>query len=201
MIEAVRDTFWELLNMKDPNAGNNPYRVGRPKVQSAIKTYLGMGTPNVSQTELTPQKKTNAPKLELLPDRKVQPPPAPRKRPLSRTDRETARQEAKKLKSSAKLPNPGNEPDEGTWNEVLPQESEDLAASRLEQKLKHKTPTRKTTHLEMDPKHRQFLFLNLSDDSILAYITGQQPKWANLFTNHLRVEQNRLYFDNKPVLL
>ena len=81
MIEAVRDTFWELLNMKDPNAGNNPYRVGRPKVQSAIKTYLGMGTPNVSQTELTPQKKTNAPKLELLPDR-VQPPPALANAPL-----------------------------------------------------------------------------------------------------------------------
>ena len=35
----------------------------------------------------------------------------------------------------------------------------------------------------------------------MAYITGQQPKWANLFTNHLRVEQNRLYFDNLPVLL
>ena len=201
MIEAVRDTFWELLNMK--NAGNTPYRVGRPKVQSAIKTYLGMGTPNVSRTELTstPQKTPNAQKRVLLPERKVQVPPAPRKRLLSHADRETARHEAKKLKSNAKLPNPGNEPDEGTWNEVLPQESEDLAASRLEQKLKHKTPTRKTTHLEMDPKHRQFLFLNLSDDSILAYITGQQPKWANLFTNHLKVEQNRLYFDNKPVLL
>ena len=35
----------------------------------------------------------------------------------------------------------------------------------------------------------------------MAYITGQQPKWANLFTNHLRVERNRLYFDNLPVLL
>ena len=74
----------------------------------------------------------------------------------------------------------GNEPDEGTWNEVLPQESEELAASRLEQKLKHKKPTRKTTHLEMDPKLRQFLFLNLSDDSILPATEVGQPVYEPL---------------------
>ena len=64
---------------------------------------------------------------------------------------------------------------------MLPKEPKQLAEKRLDDKLKQKT-TRKTTHVEMDPKLRQFLFLNLSDDSILSYISGQPAKWSNLFT-------------------
>ena len=38
MIEAVRATFWELFHMRDPNATRGPGKVGRPKVQAAIRT-------------------------------------------------------------------------------------------------------------------------------------------------------------------
>ena len=39
----------------------------------------------------------------------------------------------------------------------------------------------KTSHLVVPPKLKQFNFLNISDASILEYLTGQNPKWANLF--------------------
>ena len=67
MIEAVRDTFWELWNMKDPNASKGSLKVGRPKVQTAIRTYLG-----------GPRRHTPAQiEMERTPDGRLQPPPAP----------------------------------------------------------------------------------------------------------------------------
>ena len=82
----------------------------------------------------------------------------------------------------------------GGWNSVLPKESPDLAQARLEQKLAQgKQATRKTSHLEISGKRRQFLFLNLSDEKILQYLTGQDPAWANLFPGLLTKDKNRVY--------
>ena len=147
MIEAVRDTFWELWNMKDPNATKGPLKVGRPKVQTAIRTYLGgprRHTPPQIEMERTP----DAPKPPIPSPRRLQPPPAPRKQPRIRPDRETQKQaakEARRLKQNARLPNPGNEPNEGTWNEVLPKEPEPLAKVRIENRLKKNPPERPPT--------------------------------------------------------
>ena len=137
MFEAVRDTFWELLNMRDPNAHHNPYRVGRPKVQAAIKTYLGVAP---KKTEVEIQKLSrDAPKPPITapaPRPAPEPRPAPAPKPVPKQVKVEAKQEARRLAQNAKLPNPGNEPNEGTWNEVLPKEPEPLAKVRLENRLK-----------------------------------------------------------------
>ena len=42
MFSAITETFSELWNMKDPNAGPNPFRVSQPKKKQAIsKSWNG----------------------------------------------------------------------------------------------------------------------------------------------------------------
>ena len=147
MIEAVRDTFWELWNMKDPNATKGSLKVGRPKVQTAIRTYLGgprRHTPAQIEMERTP----DAPKHPIVSPTRAQPPPAPRKRLRIRPDRETKKQaakEARRLKQNAKLPNPGNEPNEGTWNEVLPRSPNSSPKNAWTTSSRRKQPGRPPT--------------------------------------------------------
>ena len=204
MIDAISSTFSELWNLRDPNAGENPLRARPGKRTEAIRRFLGLSgskpaKQTVEVTKIYPKTPVNAPKDRIrtpAPPKPPKPPPAP-KRP------------SKRLKTAHyKLKNLANEPfikDKGVpggWNSVLPKESPDLAQARLENKLQGtKTATRKTSHIEISGKRRQFLFLNLSDEKILQYLTGQDPAWANLFPGLLTKDKNRVYFEGLPVLL
>ena len=77
--------------------------------------------------------------------------------------------------------------DPSTWNEVIPRENT-AAADRLhdpEQK------TRKTTHGTLSSARRRFLFLNLGDEAILKYTSGDNPPWTNLYPNELSLKGNK----------
>ena len=43
MLGAITDTFSELWNLKDPNAGENPLRARPGKRTEAIRKFLGLG--------------------------------------------------------------------------------------------------------------------------------------------------------------
>ena len=195
MLDAITSTFSELWNMRDPNASANPFRVGQPKKKEAIRRYLAR-LPTTPAKRVSPTQ-PNAPKRPIRKRLAVaDPPQAP---PATR---KSAHITKALTKENADL-NKRDEPfikDKGTWNSVLPKEPEDLAARRLEQRLDKKA-TRKTTHIVESPKKRQFNFLNITDRSILEYVAGQQPKWANLFPDNLSVSKSRAYFDGLPILL
>ena len=199
MFSAITETFSELWNMKDPNAGPNPFRVSQPKKKEAIRRYLGMHGKKALRTQ------PNAPKAEITHFQRSRPPPrppiAPGKIPLMKPTTTTTRRAVQKQNKQL---NKRDEPfikDKGTWNSVLPEEPSELAAHRLQQRLDTKKKTRKTTHIVQSGPKKQFNFLNISDQSILEYVTGQEPKWANLFPQNLSVVGNRAYFDGLPIML
>ena len=86
--------------------------------------------------------------------------------------------------------------DKGTWNEVLPKAEPDLAADRIDP-----NPKRRTTHETITPARKRFLFLNISDRSILSYLNGENPAWSVSFQNQLEIRDNKVFFENLPVLL
>ena len=200
MIDAISSTFSELWNLKDPNAGENPLRARPGKRTEAIRRFLGFSGSKPKQTDqIYPKTPVNAPKARIrtpVATKALKPPLAP-KRPSKRLKLDN-----RKLKSLANEPFIKDKGVPGGWNSVLPKESPDLAQARLEQKLAQgKQATRKTSHLEISGKRRQFLFLNLSDEKILQYLSGQDPAWANLFPGLLTKDKNRVYFEGMPVLL
>ena len=199
MLSAIQETLSELWNMKDPNAGPNPFRVSHPKKKVAIRRYLGLSSaPKTVPQTTVPQ---TAPKITRT-SATARTRAAPTKTASARTLKPTKKALHEITSQNAALNKP-DEPfikDEGTWNTVLPKPTPDLAADRLAQRL-NKKATRKTTHIVESPAKKQFMFLGISDQSILEYVTQQEPKWANLFPGNLSVSKNRAYFDGLPILL
>ena len=204
MLDAISNTFSELWNLRDPNAGENPLRARPGKRTEAIRRFLGFSgskraRQTVEVTQISPKTPVNAPKSRIrtpVATKALKPPLAP-KRPSKRLKLDN-----RKLKNLANEPFIKDKGVPGGWNSVLPKQSPDLAQARLEQKLAQgKQATRKTSHLEISGKRRQFLFLNLSDEKILQYLSGQDPAWANLFPGLLTKDKNRVYFEGLPVLL
>ena len=85
----------------------------------------------------------------------------------------------------------------GTWNTILDKTPSDIASKRI------KLPERqhKVTHETITPSRRQFLFLNLSDDALLKYFSGQNPPWTRLFQSELSLKNGKGYFENLPIVL
>jgi hypothetical protein len=197
MFSAITETFSELWNMKDPNAGPNPFRVSQPKKKQAISKYLGMGMYN-QNAKIKPNAKITLPPAKSAFKTQPNAPKAPIRTPLQKA---VVGKESKQLNKRDEPFITNHIKDKGTWNTVLPEETPELAADRLQQRLASKKQTRKTTHIVQSGPKKQFNFLNISDQSILEYVAGQQPKWANLFPQNLSVEKNRAYFDGLPILL
>ena len=205
MLRAISNTFSELWNLKDPNAQVNPLRAPPGKRTEAIRRFLGLqkGPPTAKEaielpktTQKTQPDPAKAPITPVPQKPRTRPPLAP-KRTSNRLKRAN-----NKLKNLANEPFIQDKGVPGGWNSVLPKESPDLAQARLQNRLATtKTATRKTSHIEMSGKRRQFLFLNLSDEKILQYLTGQTPAWTNLFPGLLSKSKNRVYFEGLPVLL
>ena len=82
--------------------------------------------------------------------------------------------------------------DTRSWNEALEKPPEIP-----------KPPTRRTTNdtIQLTPERRRFLFMHLSDSSIMAAAAGEAPPWTTLFPDALTVRANRVYFEGLPVLL
>ena len=55
MLSAIQETLSELWNMKDPNAGPNPFRVSHPKKKVAIRRYLGLSSAPKTVPQTVPQ--------------------------------------------------------------------------------------------------------------------------------------------------
>ena len=188
--------------MRDPNKAPNPLRVSKSKRTTAIGRFLGFGTTQKPEIQIVEIPNAQKPPLHPPSVSKFKKPTFPGPS-VKKTIKPAIKKELAQL-------NRRQEPfiqDKGTpggWNSVLPKESDDLAAQRLATKLESTAKgkgTRKTTHLVETAKKKQFAFLNISDTSILAYLTGQNPKWANLFPENLRIHNKRVHFDGLPVLL
>ena len=201
MFDAVRNTFNELWTMRDPNAGDNPFRTTRPKVKTAIRKFLGVsGTSGRAGTTKGPIGRghaapASAAAIRAKPDKPpIELTPIPKKK---------ATYENAKADRLAKEPFIQDKGVPGGGNSVLPKANKDIEATRrLQQRLASKNEaTRKTSHLDISPKRRQFLFLNIGDQKILEYLTGTPSSWANLFPENLSKDKDRVYFDGLPVLL
>ena len=155
MLDAISSTFSELWNLRDPNAGDNPFRARPGKRTEAIRRYLGMGGSKparqaVEVTKIYPKTQPDAPKTRIRtpPRPPTSKPPLAPKRPSKRLKLDNS-----KLKNLASEPFIKDKGVPGGWNSVLPKESPDLAQARLENKLQGtKTATRKTSHIEISGK-------------------------------------------------
>ena len=191
--KAVTETFRELFTLRDPN-NTFTNKVSRPKLKKMIGVYAGAvgAKPQKQIVEMAP----NAGKPKLQPTLKpaVKPVAPPKLRPVKVNSRlkKAAVREASELEGNAT--EPFIEEPNKTWNKVLPKTDDNLKELRLR-------TTRKTTHKTVSPKRRQFLFLNVGDESILRFINGERPPWTNLFQNELSMVQNRAYFEGLPILL
>ena len=87
--------------------------------------------------------------------------------------------------------------DEGTWNTVLDPTPPDIAAERI----KLPKSDHKVTHETISSARKRFLFLNISDQSILKYVTGQDAPWTRLFTNELSLKNQTAFFEGLPIVL
>ena len=107
-----------------------------------------------------------------------------------------------KLKKEAALQKKTQEPfiephKQGTWNTILDATPTDVASRRIQLP----TTGHRTTHDTITPKRKQFLFLNLKDEALLRFMTGQSPPWVRLFQNELSRKGNKGFFENLPIVL
>ena len=110
-----------------------------------------------------------------------------------------AKEVQREIVKQSKIPEePFIEPkDEGTWNTILDPEPSKLA----EERIKIPKSSHKTTHSDVSPARKQFLFLNLSDNAILRYIMGESPPWSRLFPTQLKLKGKKAYFNDLEILL
>ena len=172
LLKASSDTFYELMT--------GPFQKSKPNAVEMVK-----------KRNYVPGKTAT---VDLLQKKQPKPTPVRYNPTYSKKTNIKLKHEEKIIKD---IPSdPFIRPDkEGTWNTVLDPIPPEIKRDRLQR------TTHKVTHESLTPARKRFLFLNIGDNAILRYKTGQNPPWTRLFKDSLSLKGRDAFFEGLPILL